>query len=387
MPCKKFTLLILAPALAALILNGCSSKLADIDLPPLPTPTVAVSTPPPTYVPKVTPTPTPTPTPSQPPEPTPTPAPVPAQIAIPVIEETVREPEITVTDVTLPEDMAQYNIAMLHGWISVQSGVITEVYASVSDEAGNVVQESRYNPYEMQFSLAGTVNADLAFAQLAPGTYDYQVTVTAESGENTNVETVIFTSFTVYSGEKPSGEKAQINYTAKTTDDTSNEGLIWNFFIEKLGNPYGAAAVLANMRQESVCTPQRVSGDMAADFAFSLRYTELVDSGDVNRDSFIQAAAGNGYGNAYGLCQWQDERKAGLYDLAKGLGTSVGDLITQCEYTMIELQVNYPSLLSDLKTATDCSAAARQFCYVFEQASIPGDRAAFAREYLEKFAA
>ena len=383
MPCKKFTLLILTLALAALILSGCSSKLADIELPPLPTPTVKVSAPPATYVPKVTPTPTPTPTPSQSPEPTPTPAP----IVTPAVEETVREPAITVTDVTLPEDMAQYNVAMLHGWISVQSGVITEVYASISDETGNIVQESLYTPYEMQFSLAGTVNADLAFAHLTPGTYDYQVTVTAESGENANVETVISTSFIVYSGEKPSGEKAQVNYTTKLTDEETNEGLIWNFFVEKLGNPYGAAAVLANMRQESVCTPQRVSGDMATDFAFSLRYTELVDSGDVNRDSFIQAAAGNGYGNAYGLCQWQGERKAGLYDLAKGLGTSVGDLITQCEYTMIELQVEYPSLLSYLKTANDCSAAARQFCYVFEQASITGDRAVFAKEYLDKFAA
>ena len=142
MPCKKITLLVFTLASAALILSGCSSKLADIDLPPLPTPTVAVSTPPPTYVPKVTPTPTPTPTPSQTPEPTPTPTPSP--VITPALEETVREPEITVTDVTLPEDMAQYNVAMLHGWISVQSGVITEVYASIADETGNIVQAVSY---------------------------------------------------------------------------------------------------------------------------------------------------------------------------------------------------------------------------------------------------
>lgn len=386
---KKSIHLIILSAALAMLLTGCSGKLSNIELPPLPTPTEAVATPAPTYVPKVTPTPEPTPTPS----PTPTPAATPAPTPIPTPTPTPvhNGPKITTDGITLPEDMKQYNVVSLHGWIYTDRGKITEVYAVIKDADGKAVQSTRYNPYDSQFSLAGTVNADLAFAYLAPGTYEYQVDVTAEDGNESTKETIAYAKFTVYTEEQMHEMKVQsaseTSYSAKKSDEESNEALIWNYFIEQLENPYGAAAVLANMQVESLCTPERVSGDTSWECNYSKQYTELVDTGNVNRDSFIYAVPAEGFGNAYGLCQWHGERKAGLYDLAQGLGTSVGDLNTQCEYVIIELRVDYPELYRLLKDTEDCEAAAREFCYVYEQAESTGSRAVFAKGYLDKFAA
>ena len=55
---------------------------------------------------------------------------------------------------------------------------------------GEVVQEYAYVPYSPEFSLAGTLNASMHFADLGAGEYTYQLTAAAENKGET-VETVL----------------------------------------------------------------------------------------------------------------------------------------------------------------------------------------------------
>ena len=381
---KRRVCVVLLVTAVLLVLSGCS-KLAEIELPPLPTPTAKPTpTPKPSYVPLVTPsaepeptstpTPTPEPTPTPTPEPTPTPAPTP-------------EPNpagLAVDDATLPEDMLEHNVATLRGTVSVKGGWISTVYGAILTSGGKVVEESVYYPDTMTFSLAGSVNADLHFAQLGPGDYVYclKAEVSFRDGSSYARELIShpFKIYAEYNAGQLSKYVRSGLYSARYTQEDSVEGRVWNYFVSKLGNPYGAAAVLANMYVESLCTPQRVSGDLSADAASSIAYTQNVDDGFITRSSFVHD------GNGYGLCQWQSERKGALYDFAIERFKSVGDDSLQCEFLMLDLESGYEALLEYLKGATDPRAAAREFCYVYEQASESGSRADFADAYLERFA-
>ncbi len=296
-------------------------------------------------------------------------------------------PVLRTEGMTLPEDMLQNNIASLRGWIYVDSGTITEVRGAILNASGTAVQESAFSNDTASFGLAGTINAELQFAPLVPGDYTYTLTVTAVNAVATVTETLAEQPFTVYAQEDAQKLYADIDsYSAKHTTDTDNEALIWNFFIDALGSPYGAAAILANVEVESLCTPQRVHGDLADDAAFSKSYTAQVDAGQIDRDGFIYNLPGEGYGTAYGLCQWTGDRKAGLYDFAVENQNSVGDLTTQCQYIMHELNETYPSLLEILINSTDYAAATREFCYTYEQADLTGSRTTLAKGYLDKYA-
>ena len=376
------TLLLIAAALLAL--SGCS-RLAEIELPPLPTPTAKPTpTPKPSYVPLVTPSPTPEPTasPTPTPEPTPTPTPEPTPEPTPTPEP--NPAGLAVDDATLPEDMLEHNVATLRGTLSVKEGWISMVYGAILTPSGKVVEESVHYPDTMTFSLAGSVNADLHFAQLAPGDYLYHLEAEVSLRDGSSyIRELISHPFKIYA-EYNAGELNKYVrsglYSARYTDEDSVEGRIWNYFVGKLGNPYGAAAVIANMYVESLCTPQRVSGDLSADAAGSIAYTKNVDDGFVTREAFAYD------GKGYGLCQWQSERKGELLDYAIEKLSSVGDEALQCEYLMVDMENRYEALLEYLKGATDPRAAAREFCYVYEQASEAGSRADFAEAYLDRFA-
>jgi len=361
----------------------------DIELPPLPT--YSDETPVPSYSPKPSISPTVSPTPTVVSAPEVSASPIPVQTAVPAPTPTVQsdKPVISISGETLPSDMLQYNVAALRGVLSADKGNITNVNAMLTDESGAIVQSCSYQPGLPSFSLAGTVNAQLQFAVLQPGTYFYVLDVEAENNGITAEQQIFYHRFTVFATQEEMNKSASGGEEVKGSNisiDSSNAATIWNFLIVYLDNPYGAAGVLANIEVESGCDPRRVQGDFSEGFAYSANYTQLVDEGNVNRDSFIWALPGEGYGSGYGLCQWTLERKEGLYDLAMKDGTSVGDLNTQCTYLIMELELKYPELSNLLKTTTDAREAAREFFYVFEQGSEMGGRADIAEDYLEAFA-
>lgn len=388
-PIKSAAALTLAVSIL-LTLTGCSGKPDAV-----PTPTAAV---------QETPTPTPEPT----PEPTAAPAPTPEPTATP----NPNIPVITVVDATEPSDMKAGNVVDIRGVVKTDKGQLTNVTGRLLKD-GEVVQEYAYVPYSLEFSLAGTLNASMHFADLGAGEYTYQLTAAAENKGET-VETVLIDKkFTLYleSAQKsiqtqtaqpetaaapeqtqqteaaaPAASSGKKEYAAQTTYDTSNAGIIWNYFVEQFDNPYTAAAILGCIDSESSCEPTRVEGDFTSQFYFSQDYTDSIDNGSVSREAFIKYLPRDKCGHGYGLCQWTGERKGYLYDLAMENGTSVGDLLTQCEFIMQELRNDYPELLEYLVNAEDELSATLEFSNVYLQTLVHGGRTTLASEYLDKYA-
>lgn len=385
-PIKSAAALTLAVSIL-LTLTGCSGKPDAV-----PTPTAAV---------QETPTPTPEPT----PEPTAAPAPTPEPTATP----NPNIPVITVVDATEPSDMKAGNVVDIRGVVKTDKGQLTNVTGRLLKD-GEVVQEYAYVPYSPEFSLAGTLNASMHFADLGAGEYTYQLTAAAENKGET-VETVLIDKkFTLYleSAQKsiqtqtaqpetsaapapvqsaaPAASNGKKEYAAQTTYDTSNAGIIWNYFVEQFDNPYTAAAILGCIDSESSCEPTRVEGDFTSQLYFSQDYTDSIDNGSVSREAFIKYLPRDKCGHGYGLCQWTGERKGYLYDLAMENGTSVGDLLTQCEFIMQELRNDYPELLEYLVNAEDELSATLEFSNVYLQTLVHGGRTTLASEYLDKYA-
>ena len=385
-PIKSAAALTLAVSIL-LTLTGCSGKPDAV-----PTPTAAV---------QETPTPTPEPT----PEPTAAPAPTPEPTATP----NPNIPVITVVDATEPSDMKAGTVVDIRGVVKTDKGQLTNVTGRLLKD-GEVVQEYAYVPYSPEFSLAGTLNASMHFADLGAGAYTYQLTAAAENKGET-VETVLIDKkFTLYleSAQKstqtqtaqpetaaapeqtqspaPTASSGKKEYAAQTTYDTSNAGIIWNYFVEQFDNPYTAAAILGCIDSESSCEPTRVEGDFTSQFYFSQDYTDSIDNGSVSREAFIKYLPRDKCGHGYGLCQWTGERKGYLYDLAMENGTSVGDLLTQCEFIMQELRNDYPELLEYLVNAEDELSATLEFSNVYLQTLVHGGRTTLASEYLDKYA-
>ena len=388
-PIKSAAALTLAVSIL-LTLTGCSGKPDAV-----PTPTAAV---------QETPTPTPEPT----PEPTAAPEPTPEPTATP----NPNIPVITVVDATEPSDMKAGNVVDIRGVVKTDKGQLTNVTGRLLKD-GEVVQEYAYMPYSPEFSLAGTLNASMHFADLGAGEYTYQLTAAVENKGET-VETVLIDKkFTLYleSAQKstqtqtaqpetaaapeqtqqteaaaPAASSGKKEYAAQTTYVTSNAGIIWNYFVEQFDNPYTAAAILGCIDSESSCDPTRVEGDFTSQFYFSQDYTDSIDNGSVSREAFIKYLPRDKCGHGYGLCQWTGERKGYLYDLAMENGTSVGDLLTQCEFIMQELRNDYPELLEYLVNAEDELSATLEFSNVYLQTLVHGGRTTLASEYLDKYA-
>ena len=351
-PIKSAAALTLAVSIL-LTLTGCSGKPDAV-----PTPTAAV---------QETPTPTPEPT----PEPTAAPAPTPEPTATP----NPNIPVITVVDATEPSDMKAGNVVDIRGVVKTDKGQLTNVTGRLLKD-GEVVQEYAYVPYSPEFSLAGTLNASMHFADLGAGEYTYQLTAAAENkGETEQTQS-----------PAPTASSGKKEYAAQTTYDTSNAGIIWNYFVEQFDNPYTAAAILGCIDSESSCEPTRVEGDFTSQFYFSQDYTDSIDNGSVSREAFIKYLPRDKCGHGYGLCQWTGERKGYLYDLAMENGTSVGDLLTQCKFIMQELRNDYPELLEYLVNAEDELSATLEFSNVYLQTLVHGGRTTLASEYLDKYA-
>ena len=153
--------------------------------------------------------------------------------------------------------------------------------------------------------------------------------------------------------------------------------------------PEGAAGVLSNQYAESagflanrlefLCVKRyKEKGKVYTD----ANYTQDVDSGKISRAEFL-SPMGKHYG--YGYSQWTtSDRKAGLYDLAKKKGVSIGDPAVQIEYTVSELKKKFPTTFKYLCTVTDVKKASD---YVLQHYESPANwqnlstiRADYARQ-------
>ena len=165
---------------------------------------------------------------------------------------------------------------------------------------------------------------------------------------------------------------------------------IWEYLKSKGFSDVACAAIMGNIEAESNCVACRLQGDFSTDYQKSREYTAMVDRGDISREQFVYNGPGGG---GYGLCQWTYwSRKAGLYDLAKSQGVSIGDEFIQVEWLVRELfQDEFRSVLNTLQNSDsirECSdALIKKFLRPADQSdAVCVHRAKLAREIYAEYA-
>ena len=124
----------------------------------------------------------------------------------------------------------------------------------------------------------------------------------------------------------------------KTTDK------IWNNLMEKLGNPYGVAALMGAMYAASTMKPNLVNTHGKEKIERFDIYTSSVNNGTRVMESFVH----DGY--SYGICQWNWwASKQGLFNMARKTKKSIGGLDLQLDFLWDELHMNeYGDILKHL---------------------------------------
>lgn len=150
---------------------------------------------------------------------------------------------------------------------------------------------------------------------------------------------------------------------------------IWSYFVEKIGNEYGVAALMGNLQAESNLNPKNLQNSYENSLGYTDdTYTAAVDNGAYTKSQFVNDSAG------YGLAQWTySSRKEALYDMWKSGGySSIGSIELACDYLWYELQHSYSGVLSVLKNATSIREASDKVLHDFEK---PKDQSESVEEY------
>lgn len=177
----------------------------------------------------------------------------------------------------------------------------------------------------------------------------------------------------------------------------TQEEQVWNYLCGKINNDYGVAGLMGNLYAESGLNPKNLENlcenqlkKAGKPYCTDETYTAAVDSGKVSREEFLHPLPSKQYG--YGLAQWTScGRKAGLYDLVKSKGVSIGNLETQLEFLIKELGSSYKTVLNTLKTAASIREASDIILKKFECPSDQSEavkvkRAGYSQRYFEKYA-
>ena len=174
-----------------------------------------------------------------------------------------------------------------------------------------------------------------------------------------------------------------VSDTASSTDD---EKTIWDYFYGKLGNAYGAAGLMGNLKAESGLRSAVLQRTYEKKLNItSEEYTRLVDGG--NYPDFTKDKAG------YGLAQWTFwSRKEALLSYAKARGSSIGDLSMQLDFLWRELTESYPAVLTVLMGAEKVREASDAVLLWYERPAdqseaVMARRASYVQSFYDKYAA
>lgn len=140
-----------------------------------------------------------------------------------------------------------------------------------------------------------------------------------------------------------------------------SERTIWLFLADKLGNEYGAAGLMGNLKAESGLVSTNLQNSYQNALGFSdLTYTKAVDDGTYT--NFEKDKAG------YGLAQWTYwSRKRDLLNYARKTCRSIGDETMQLEFLMQELQKSFKAVWDTLRTAKSVKEASDIVLTQFER--------------------
>jgi hypothetical protein len=164
----------------------------------------------------------------------------------------------------------------------------------------------------------------------------------------------------------------------------AEEKKIWDSLLKFIGNPYGVAGLMGNLKAESGLEPKCLEKTYRTKLGMtSAQYVKAVDEGSYE---FFQSD-----GAGFGLAQWTYEsHKQNLLTFARYKGTSIGDLDMQLEFLQSDLNA-FSSVLGTLKTATSVQEASDDVLLRYEKpantgASVKKKRAGYGQEYFDKYA-
>lgn len=166
---------------------------------------------------------------------------------------------------------------------------------------------------------------------------------------------------------------------------SNNEQKIWNYLYAKLGNAYGVAGIMGNMQAESGLKPTNLQNSYESKLGYTdASYTSAVDNGSYT--NFVYDKAG------YGLVQWTYwSLKRDLYNYAKSVKKSIGDLEMQLEFLCKQLSESYSVVWNTCKSATSVLEASNAMLLKFERpadqsVSVQNKRASYGQTYYNKYA-
>lgn len=164
----------------------------------------------------------------------------------------------------------------------------------------------------------------------------------------------------------------------------NNEKVIWDYLIERIGNPYGVAGLMGNLYAESCLNPQNLQNSYENRLHMTdAEYTRAVDDGSYK--DFDTDCAG------YGLAQWTySTRKHNLLAYCRSRGLSIGSLEGQLGFLWQELH-GYSTVLAALKNAKSVREASDMILTQYERPADQSEamkarRARFGKEYYDMFA-
>ena len=164
----------------------------------------------------------------------------------------------------------------------------------------------------------------------------------------------------------------------------TNEQKIWNYLYSKIGNAYGVAGLMGNLRDESGLNPKNMQDSFENSSKFNDdTYTIAVDNGTYTL--FAQDSIG------FGLAQWTSKnRKKKLYEFAKLQNKSISDLEMQLDFLYKELNEDYKPVLTVLESATTIIQASNivlmKFECPFDQGPIVQNRrTSYGQMYYDKY--
>lgn len=166
----------------------------------------------------------------------------------------------------------------------------------------------------------------------------------------------------------------------------NNEEKIWNFLYEKIGNAYGTAGLVGNLKSESNLDPHNMENSYERKLGFTDEtYVQAIDNGTYTKEQFVYDQCG------VFLAQWTWwSRKKALYEYVKSKGVSIGDLEAQLEFLYHELSTSYKSVLSTLKNATSILEASNAVLFKFENPAdqsvkVQSYRASLGQQFYDKY--
>ena len=165
-----------------------------------------------------------------------------------------------------------------------------------------------------------------------------------------------------------------------------NGEYIWKWLWERIGNEYGVAGLMGNLRAESGLRADNLQNSYERLLGMTdAEYVAAVDSGAYSAECFRNDGAG------FGIAQHtHPDRKAALLRFAKEHGKSIGDLDMQLEFLWQELG-QYRNVMKTLLGAKSVREASDAVMLEYE---IPADRseenqmtrAEYGQAYYDRFA-